>query len=220
MLKEYEKDNADVKTVIVPEDLWRSRNEMMKARLLSQFGIFRRIFARNTEARRITRPEASEFLDKWHTYGDAAARYRYGLFTREGELVAVSTFSSGRTWNKGGQAIRSYEWVRYASLPNVRICGGMGKTLKTFIKDNAPDDIMSYSDLEWTDGGAYRALGFREDGKREPVTFSIDTENWTRTALNKMEKSIDLQERPTGGHLYHKNLGSVKFRLTIQKHQP
>lgn len=215
MLKRYEQDNADVKCIVVPEDLWRSKNGQMKARLLAQFGTFRRIFARNTQVRRISRPEAAEFLEKCHTYGDAAARYRYGLFTKEGKLAAVSSFSSGRTWDKEGKVIRSYEWVRYASLPDVRVCGGMGKTLNAFIQDTAPDDIMSYADEEWTDGSAYRSLGFKEDGVRAPVTFRIDPGTWKRTALNRLERSIGLQAPPAAGSLYHQNLGSVKFRLTV-----
>ncbi len=217
MLKRYEKDNADVKCIIVPEDLWRSENGPMQARLLAQFGTFRRIFARNTQACRITRPEAAAFFDRCHTYGDAASRYRYGLFTKDGELVAASSFSSGRTWNKDGKSVRSYEWIRYASLPDTRVCGGMGKTLNAFIQDTAPDDIMSYSDMEWTDGTAYRRLGFKEDGARAPVIFSIDPNTWKRTALNRLERSADFQGKPAAGSLYHQNLGSVKFRLAVTK---
>lgn len=193
------------KKVLVPEDMWRGRPEMMMPRLLAQLGRFRSVFARNTVISRIGKEEAASFLDRCHSYRDAASRYRYGVFTKAGELVAVASFSSGRTWVKEGRTVRSYEWVRYASLPDVRVVGGMGKVLKAFEEDVHPDDIMSYADMEWTDGAVYERLGFIEDGIRPPVQFVIDPVFWVRTALSRADS--------VSGMFYHLNMGSVKYRL-------
>lgn len=196
------------KLVIVPEDFWRSRPEMLKPRLLSQLGIFRSVFARNTVVRRIARTEAADFLNRWHTYGDAASRYRYGLFDGTGQLVAVSAFSSGRKWEKESGTVRSYEWVRYASLPDVRVVGGMGKMLKAFIEDVRPDDVMSYADLEWTDGSVYEKLGFVLESRRPEVAFAVDRKTWRRTALSS--------QIPVPQDVFcHINLGSGKYRLRL-----
>ncbi len=199
----------ETKVVMLPEDMWRARPEMMRPRLLAQIGRFRSIFARNTSARRITGPEAAEFLKKWHTYSDAASRYRYGLFLGGTLLVAVATFSSARTWQKQEGIVRSYEWVRYASLPDVRVVGGMGKLLKTFVREVGPDDVMSYADLEWTDGEVYDRLGFREEGLRGSVLFSVNEKSWERKAL-----TCDMVGPQ--GSLYHVNLGSRKYRLKVE----
>lgn len=193
------------KKVLVPEDMWRGRPEMMRPRLLAQLGRFRSVFARNTVVSRIGKEEAASFLDRCHSYRDAASRYRYGVFTKAGELVAVASFSSGRTWVKEGRTVRSYEWVRYASLPDVRVVGGMGKVLKAFEEDVHPDDIMSYADMEWTDGAVYERLGFIEDGIRPPVQFVIAPVSWVRTALSRADS--------VSGMFYHLNMGSVKYRL-------
>lgn len=193
------------KKVLVPEDMWRGRPEMMMPRLLAQLGRFRSVFARNTVVSRIGKEEAASFLVRCHSYRDAASRYRYGVFTKAGELVAVASFSSGRTWVKEGRTVRSYEWVRYASLPDVRVVGGMGKVLKAFEEDVHPDDIMSYADMEWTDGAVYERLGFIEDGIRPPVQFVIDPVSWVRTALSRADS--------VSGMFYHLNMGSVKYRL-------
>lgn len=193
------------KKVLVPEDMWRGRPGMMRPRLLAQLGRFRSVFARNTVISRIGKEEAASFLDRCHSYRDAASRYRYGVFTKAGELVAVASFSSGRTWVKEGRTVRSYEWVRYASLPEVRVVGGMGKVLKAFEEDVHPDDIMSYADMEWTDGAVYERLGFIEDGIRPPVQFVIDPVSWVRTALSRADS--------VSGMFYHLNMGSVKYRL-------
>jgi len=145
---------------------------------------FDRIFARNCEVRHIDKQTAAQFLDRCHKYGDASCRHRYGLFvsrysgsenkdTFEGEhkypigaLVAVGEFSNARKWQKGEKEIRSYEWTRYASLPETRVLGGMGRILEYFIKEVKPDDIMSYSPKEHYDGETYLKLGFTLEGEK------------------------------------------------------
>lgn len=137
------------------------------------------VFARNCRVCRIDKATAEEFLEANHRLGNTGSRYRYGLFVQrstgagemelpEGTLVAVATFSNARRWVKEGLKISSYEWVRYASLPEIRVIGGMGKLLNAFIDEVGPDDIMSYADVSQQDGGeAYRALGFVEEGTVE-----------------------------------------------------
>lgn len=140
------------------------------------------IFARNCEVRRIDRGEAGAFLEKCHRYGDCTAKFRYGLYVARysgtelapdaehpypvGTLVAVGTFSSARRWLKESGTVASYEWLRYASLPEVRVIGGMGKILQSFIDEVHPDDVMSYAPAEFYDGGVYETLGFVREGEK------------------------------------------------------
>lgn len=200
------------KRIIITEDLWNRSKECTAARLLAQFGQFRPIFARNTKAFRISKTESAAFLRNFHTYGDASARYRYGLFDKEGTLVAVASFSSARTWRKEEKTIRSYEWVRYASLPDTRVIGGMGKILKAFINDVRPDDIMSYADCEWTEGDVYERLGFIKESFRSPVAFIVDDTTWKRkpVSLDSYNESSNIDHCR-----YHINLGSIKYRFRI-----
>lgn len=142
------------------------------------------IFARNCSVRRIDKPVAAEFIQRYHRLGETTCRYRYGLFVErstgcgelelpQGTLVAVSEFSNARRWQKGDRRISSYEWVRYASIDGIRIVGGMGKMLQAFVDDVHPDDVMSYADISWPDGGdAYRTLGFTEEGTVERPGFT------------------------------------------------
>lgn len=129
-----------------------------------------------------------------------------------GALVAVATFSNARKWTKGDKTIRSYEWTRYASLPDVRLSGGMGRMLKTFIKEVHPDDIMSYADLEWSAGEVYAQLGFELEGVKDPVMFSIDSGTWKRTPIKPDTSS---EEPAKGTSKYFQNLGSNKYRLKL-----
>lgn len=140
-----------------------------------------------------------------------------------GNLIAVATFSNARRWMKDGKEISSYEWTRYASLPDMRVSGGMGKLLKAFINDVHPDDIMSYADLEWSEGSVYKALGFREELGKEPVDFVVDGQTWERRAMRFLDKlgmtegSSRMTEGSSGmtGELYFRNFGSRKFRLKL-----
>lgn len=197
--------------IILPQDRWMSSGGMTRARLLAHLNTFTSVFARFCEVRRIDKPAAAAFLSDCHSYGDASCRYRYGLFLKrdyklpKGTMVAVSEFSAPRRWNKDGVIVSSYEWVRYASLPDVRVVGGMGKVLKAFIKEVQPDDIMTYADLEWSDGRAYRELGFEAEGERGSVDFTVDPVNWYRFPLRG--------EGASG--LYYRNFGSIKYRLKL-----
>lgn len=118
--------------------------------------------------------------------GYARCQYRYGMFVERstgasesvyspGTLVAVSEFSGARRWLKGDRKVSSHEWVRYASLKDLRIVGGMGKMLQTFIDDVHPDDVMTYSEPGSEDGGrAYRRLGFKSEGIVTKPGFSCE----------------------------------------------
>lgn len=209
--------------IIVTEDRWHSQHEMMKARVLAHLEVFDQVYARNCEIRRIDKITAAEFLSANHSYGDSSNRYRYGLFLKRhtghiasggdetwkyptGTLVAAATFSNARKWIKGEQTIRSYEWIRYASLPGLRISGGMGRLLKAFIEEVQPDDIMSYADLEWSNGEVYKTLGFTKESFKEPVVFAVDRQ-WKRTPLSRCPQHED--------HSYLQNFGSLKYRLRI-----
>ena len=222
-------DNGEY-PLIVTEDRWNVQRAMMKSRILSHLEVFSPIYARNCEVRRIDKAAAKEFLEKYHSYGHAACRYCYGLFFKRhtghialeessrpiptGELMAVATFSNARKWVKGDKTIRSYEWTRYASLPHVRLSGGMGRLLKAFIKDAQPDDIMSYADLEWSEGAVYSQLGFGLEGQKDPVTFEIDT-SWHRVPI----KDTCSSGASNVGRGYFQNLGSNKYRLKLTEYE-
>lgn len=214
--------------LIIVEDRWRRQREMMEARIMAHLELFSQAYARNCEVRRIDKAEAKAFLTENHSYGYAACRYCYGLFLKRhtghiaedirslghargediGKLIAVATFSNARKWVKEGHEIRSYEWTRYASLPGMRVSGGMGKLLKAFIKEVQPDDIMSYADLEWSEGHVYEALGFKAESGKEAVDFSIDGQTWDRYPIKHGKSGM-------AGNLFFRNFGSMKFRLKL-----
>lgn len=243
------REKGDGMPVIMAEDRWYSQTGMVRDRLLAHLEVFFPIYARNCEVRRIDKHTAADFLTVAHSYGDAACRYRYGLFLKRhtghiartlgsssessesrndrimdsvpsaGSLIAVATFSNARKWVKGEKTIRSYEWTRYASLPGVRVTGGMGRLLKAFIEDVCPDDIMSYADLEWSEGKVYEQLGFTLEGHKSPVVFEIDADTWVRSVpcshnCRRPETSCENTQK-----YFFKNFGSAKYRLKLTEYE-
>lgn len=235
----------DSQPVIISEDRWNRQREISQARILAHLEIFFPIYARNCEVRKIDKKTAADFLEKTHSYGHATCRYCYGLFlkrhtehiaamlsevsdtpqpymTEAGSLVGVASFSNARKWAKGDKIIRSYEWTRYASLPHLRVIGGMGRILKAFIKDVQPDDIMSYADLEWSEGKVYEQLGFTLEGYKAPVCFRIDTEDWSRNVLGgqKCPPPCPVEHSAMQSQLYFfQNFGSAKYRLKLTEYE-
>ena len=184
------------------EDRWRTGGPYLRERILAHLGVYRKIFARKCDIRRIDAVTAAAFLNCHHSYGTAKAKYKYGMFLGS-ELVAVALFSSPRTIprNIGGRqvALRSFEWVRYAGLSGSRISGGMSRMLAHFVADAAPEEVMTYADLEWSEGTVYARMGFQQAGLREPVTFWVNPSTFAR------ERSSE------HGGIRIVNFGSLKY---------
>ena len=184
------------------EDRWRTGGPYIQERILAHLGVHRKIFARKCEIRRIDAVTAASFLECHHSYGTAKAKYKYGMFLGD-ELVAVSLFSSPRTIPRsiGGRqiALRSFEWVRYASLSGSRISGGMSRMLAHFVADASPEEVMTYADLEWSEGSVYARMGFQQAGLRESVTFWVNPSTYAR------------ERTPEHGGIKITNFGSLKY---------
>ena len=71
------------------EDRWRTGGRFLQERILAHLGVYRKIFARKCDIRRIDAAAAAAFLECHHSYGTAKAKYKYGMFLGS-ELVAVS----------------------------------------------------------------------------------------------------------------------------------
>ena len=109
--------------------------------------------------------------------------------------------------------VNSYEWLRFAILPGVRVVGGMSKILASFINDiksNAPFEIMSYSDNEWSNGSGYEKLGFKYVNEKIPVLYYIDKNSFNRYSQYQLNKLPFAKEED---YYRIENKGSKKYIL-------
>ena len=173
------------KLFVIYEDLWFTKGDIIRNRLLANFGLGAKIFARKCLVGKIDAERSKLFLEANHLIGDARSVFRYGLFSGE-ELVSVATFSASRPMERQGRVVRSFEWVRYANKASLRVVGGMGRLLERFVEEQMPDEIMSYADKEWSTGDVYRKLGFEQVGETPPVEFFVDMETYERIPVKKL----------------------------------
>lgn len=112
--------------------------------------IDKRIYARNTHVRKIGAKDYREFLEKTHLQGSTTSKVKYGLFHKN-EIVSVMGFS-----------FRSGDWYldRFSSKLEHSVVGGFSKLLKSFVQENNPQKITTYSDFSYSDGTVYEKNGF------------------------------------------------------------
>lgn len=162
------------KVIHLHQDVWLTKNEIAKSRLLVQLGgAGRRIFARKTVFQRINATFAMSFLDQHHLWGATRAKYYYGLFL-ENELVSVATFSARRKVQRNKRLFRSHELLRYCSQRKSTVVGGISKLCKNFIRDIQPDDIVTVVDRDWGDGSGWHSLGFETVAVMDPLVMIVN----------------------------------------------
>ncbi|WP_439585177.1 hypothetical protein [Dyadobacter bucti] len=219
--------------IMLWQDYWLGREEIVKSRLLAMLGTSQKIPARLTQVRRIDKLTSQAFLEKYHLNGSVGSKYQYGLFLpkryfrilnadfqhdREGEemLVAVATFSHPRIFQRPGKAFRSYELIRFASIEATNVVGGLDKLLKAFSEEKKPDDIMTYADLEWSDGRSYARLGFEPVSETPPMSFLLDLKSNRRFTSPKerpLKEDADIQHVEDITTVF--NAGSMKYVKTV-----
>ncbi|GAB3246410.1 hypothetical protein GCM10027347_01250 [Larkinella harenae] len=211
------------------EDVCRQKPAIVLSRLRALVGHSERIPARLTQFRRIDKPTAQRFLAEHHLQVVTNVKYNYGLFLPERYfrvlsadflansgathdlLVAVATFSHPRNITRNGTLHRSVELVRFANHLDCTVVGGLDKLLKAFATDWKPDDIMTYADRDWSDGGSYEKLGFTRLEKTEPQHFWLRPGDWIRYYPHHLPDGLAESELPAQGYIPVYNAGSRKF---------
>lgn len=197
--------NAVVSSPIIHlhQDVWCNprTGPIARSRLLCRLGkVVSRIFARKTVVRRIDGPTATSFLQQHHLWGATKARYSYGLMVKnqtkitssptydstcsDETLVAVATFSSRRHVQRGAKMHNSHELIRFCSRRDGTVVGGLMKLLAAFVKDCAPDDIVTVIDRDWGVGSTcWHPLGFETVAVMPPLPMVIGATDGTRRHL-------------------------------------
>lgn len=134
------------------------KKNIIKKLLCHKLGVStqQKIFARKTIVSTISNHKAREFCSINHIQGFSNGSYYSGLKDKiTGELVAVAI------WRKNKDTLYL---DRYCT--NHIVVGGMGKLLKdgiNYAKNNGLKEIVTFADLEVSDGSLYEKLGFTRD---------------------------------------------------------
>jgi hypothetical protein len=191
-------------------DQWIHKNKIITTRILNGLGNSIPIHARKTDVIKLNQPELDSFLAHNHLQGITKANYKYGLVYQT-QLVAVAAFVWPRKFYVGDRILMSYSMSRHCNLLGYHVQGGLGKLLKHFIKTHNPDNIMTYTDLDWSEGNTYLKMGFQYIETTEPETFYIDQDTYKRYSAKDMEK---LMLEPSK-YIAINNRGNNKYKLFI-----
>lgn len=191
------------------EDLWIKKINIIKSRITSLFNTSDRVFARKTQVVKLNKIELLDFLTKNHLNEPANGKHKYGLMFND-ELVAVAAFSASCPVHRNGEVYKSHQLIRFCNKNGKTVVGGLSKLLSYFIKKHAPEDIMSYADMDWSNGKSYNRLGFQKIGLLAPQTFYIDP-----STMGRLYKLDSLEEK--SGLLKFSNQGSIKYLLDLKQ---
>lgn len=154
------------------EDQWLLQPESVISRMAARLGACKGIHGRETVLERVDAGAALQFLKENHLLVPLKGKYRFGLFYK-GELLSLAVFSGARQMKAKGDGYRSFELLRFCHLRMHLVQGGLSKLLAGFRRAFRPSDIMTYVDLDWSEGNAFRRMGFIPAGKRDPQEFWV-----------------------------------------------
>ena len=193
------------------EDVWQTRNAQIIHFLTALTKPLKSVFARDTRIVPISAEAARDFLDANHLMGFSKGALYLGCvvpphrqfrgigsdFSWEGNpLVAVAVFGKPMVMKEAGmEGELSGELIKIATLPSIRLVGGITKFLDAYRAIHPVQNVMTYIDLDWNSGKGFLTIGFKViekmppllfklvDGKRVAVTQSVDAEVWTKGNL-------------------------------------
>jgi hypothetical protein len=160
------------------EHQWLEKQEIFKSVIANKLGFSDKIYARKCKV--VELKDCKEFLEINHLQGNCPSSIKLGL-TYNSELVSVMTFGKPR-FNKSYE----YELIRFCNKLNTSVVGGASKLLKYFETKYKPRSIVSYANLQWSDGGLYNHLGFTQKEISTPNYWWIKSaETLTRYQCQK-----------------------------------
>ena len=196
-------------TVNLWEDIYLNHASIVNSRILSLFGISTRIYARSTAIKTISQTDLDDFLSINHLNIITKTKYRYGMYHQD-ELVAVAAFGRGCPIQSEGKTYRSYELIRFCSLLNHTVVGGLSKFVHHFIRSVKPEHIMTYVDREWSEGSSYLKLGFSIDRITKPQTFYISPDG-SRHYAGELLRTNTTEQLNELNWIAVENLGNIKL---------
>ncbi|MDZ4666961.1 MAG: hypothetical protein SGJ00_03655 [bacterium] len=195
----------DCNFVWIYEDQWHLKNEIIKSRIHSLLSLNKKISARTCLLKRIDKGDCDKFMAENHLIGSTQAGFKYGLFLKN-ELVAVATFSKARVMVDSDVYYHSYELIGFANKKYFTVVGGLQKLIKNFILEKNVVHLMTYIDLDWGMGNAFKKMGFKEIEKTTAQLFQVNPNTHQRFKYNPLSKGL----------ISVQNAGSLKMILDLR----
>lgn len=159
--------------ILLHEDVYLSRKSLVIWRIISLLGSNEnRLHGRKMTIYKIDRKSARDFLNTYHLMGDGGGKIFLGLYSTN-QLVGLAAFSKPLLMRYEDPPYYSSELVRFCSLPNTTIVGGLDKIIHYFFRHFETDDIVTHVDFEWSSGRSFEKIGFELIERTKPLHFKL-----------------------------------------------
>jgi hypothetical protein len=179
----------DTLAIQIWEDVWLARKEQVLQNISALVNPLKSVFARDTRMVPISAEAAKTFLDANHLMGFSKGALFLGCvvpphrqfrgitstFQWDGNpLLAVAVFGKPIAMNeKGLEGELSGELIKLATLPTIRLVGGLTKFLEHYRLIQPVHNVMTYIDLDWNTGKGFLAIGFKVLLQTLPLFFKL-----------------------------------------------
>ena len=150
-------ENKGIQLIHIWEDDWLDKKDIVKDIIQSKLGMNDKIPARKCTIKEVLSKESKEFLEKYHIQGNVNASIRIGLYYDD-SLVEIATFGKLRNILHSNGQENQYELYRLCSKSGYTVVGGVSKLLTYFIRKYQPKQIVSYANLDISNGNVYNSF--------------------------------------------------------------
>ena len=183
---ELRKEGA--KLWVVRQSVWEKKEALIRRMMLAKLNKLKAVFARDLQVVEVSEVQAKSFLENFHLLGFTHGNRYLGLKIPDHRLfrfqdfdylnkecngfLAIAIFGKTITRKKiGYEGMRSLEWIRLATIPSIRLVGGITKFFEYCYKKSPFDDIMTYVDIENNDAKGLMSLGFKLEEITPPLAL-------------------------------------------------
>jgi GR25 family glycosyltransferase involved in LPS biosynthesis len=202
-------DNT-IRLVTICEDDWNLKQDIVKSIIKNKLGVNQnKIYARKCQIKEIK--STKEFLDNNHLQGWCQSSVNLGLFYNN-ELVSLMTFGKKRMIMKGKSQENEYELLRFCNKLDTSVVGGASKLFKYFIDNYKPEQVISYANLDISNGNLYDKLGFKLE-KYTGINYwwAKDGVKYHRSNFMK-HKNVDPDKE---GYYKIYGTGNLKYKIEV-----
>jgi hypothetical protein len=206
-----------IRIIYIWEDDWIYKKDIIMSQIRNWINLTKkRIFARKCSISIIDSKSSNNFLKNNHIQGKDKSILKIGLIY-ENEIISLMTFNK----SEGRKKMNESEWnlSRFCNKINTNVVGGASKLLKYFVENYDPTRIISYADIDWSDGKLYKTIGFNLISESNPdYKYVIKNTRRNKAGFKKSNLKTELTESE-----FMKDIpkvwdsGKMKFEMILNK---
>lgn len=186
--RDLEKNEYNKFLVFVWFDLWQYKKDVILSKITHLLELSTKVHARKTKVQLVNKEDCNSFFVKNHLNKPVIGYKRLGLYLDQ-ELVALASFAKRRKFRDDTY---SAELLQFATKNGIHINGGMSKLIKHFRDGHSIDSLMTYIDLDWSNGEKFTKIGFMKTSLKDHVYFNFNRITNLREVSNLSGKLFNM----------------------------